>query len=50
MRRKSIKKGLSFSELNLVPLPTLEALAQDVDTLEDWGMLKIKYERMLNDK
>ena len=50
MRRKSIRQGLSFSALSLVPIPTLEALAQDVDTLQDWEMLKLKYQRMLNDK
>ena len=50
MGRKSIRQGLSFSALSLVPIPTLEALAQDVDTLQDWEMLKLKYQRMLNDK
>lgn len=50
MRLSSIRQGLPMSALNLVPIPTSEALAQDVDTIEDWEILEMKYQRLFNER
>jgi N-acylneuraminate cytidylyltransferase len=50
MRLSTIRRGVSFSALNLVPVPTSESLAQDVDTIEDWEILEVKYQRLFNER